>query len=410
MTTLRSFRPGLWLTDVALDEFDVRGAVIVGATGALVWDTLSHPRDMAPVRDLLADRPFFIAYSHADWDHVWGTDGLPAPQAIVAHAACAARFTTDVPEKLAAQRAAQPGQWDAVVLLPPSITFTAQLTLDLGGVTVELHHLPGHSADCLVAFIPEWGVLLAGDTVETPFPLVYAGGRSLAGWIQQLVRWAQDVRVATVIPCHGEIGGRAVIQRNIAYLTALQTGDRLPGDGEMSAFYDASHVANVENVQASAYTVRRAVTADLPAVEAFVVAHWGSARQVINKALVAPAAFSCFVAQRAEELIGLASFRVEGATCQLLLLNSLEPGLGMGRRLVDAVADAARGAGCRRMTVVTTNDNLPALRFYQRYGFVIHAVRPNALAAARRLKPEIPAVGVDDLPLRDEIELELKLA
>jgi hypothetical protein len=57
--------------------------------------------------------------------------------------------------------------------------------------------------------------------------------------------------------------------------------------------------------------------------------------------------------------------------------------------------------------LVTTNDNLNALRFYQKRGFVLVAVHRNALEVSRKLKPEIPLVGMDSIPLRDEIELEM---
>ena len=72
--------------------------------------------------------------------------------------------------------------------------------------------------------------------------------------------------------------------------------------------------------------------------------------------------------------------------------------------------DLASEAGCRRLWVVTTNDNLGALRFYQRRGFRLAALRPGAVDASRALlKPEIPSLGNDGIPLRDEIELELSL-
>ena len=77
--------------------------------------------------------------------------------------------------------------------------------------------------------------------------------------------------------------------------------------------------------------------------------------------------------------------------------------------LVQAVATAMGAAGCTRLVVVTTNDNLHALRFYQRQGFVLAALRPNALAKSRQIKPEIPLIGFDGIPLRDEIELEMGL-
>ncbi len=77
--------------------------------------------------------------------------------------------------------------------------------------------------------------------------------------------------------------------------------------------------------------------------------------------------------------------------------------------LIEAVKQAAVSAGCRRLWLITTNDNLHALRFYQKRGFRLVAVYPNALEESRRLKPEIPLVGLDGIPLRDELELELAL-
>lgn len=61
----------------------------------------------------------------------------------------------------------------------------------------------------------------------------------------------------------------------------------------------------------------------------------------------------------------------------------------------------------RPLLVATTNDNLPALRFCQKHGFTLHALRPGSVDFARRIKPSIPAVGVDGIPMRDEIDLLL---
>jgi hypothetical protein len=64
-------------------------------------------------------------------------------------------------------------------------------------------------------------------------------------------------------------------------------------------------------------------------------------------------------------------------------------------------------ANCTRFA--TTNDNLNALRFYQKRGFVLVSVHRNAVIKSRQLKPEIPLTGNDGIPLRDEIELEMLL-
>lgn len=235
----------IWLTDVTLRDFDVRGALVRGSERAVVWDTLSHPRDMMCFRPLVEDGALVIVYSHADWDHVWGTAGLPYERAlIVGHEASVARFANDVPRTLEAKRAAEPGVWDAVRLVAPTVVFARDHSLDLGSPTMTLHHLPGHTADAIVAFVPERGLLLMGDTAETPLPVV-SSPAALPRWITELQEWEADVRVRTVVPSHGRIGGREILQQNIRYLQRLLEGLPFDVSEPLSPFYRATHEANL---------------------------------------------------------------------------------------------------------------------------------------------------------------------
>jgi len=81
----------------------------------------------------------------------------------------------------------------------------------------------------------------------------------------------------------------------------------------------------------------------------------------------------------------------------------------VGGALVEAVADATRAARCSRLRVTTTNDNLPALRLYQRHAFALAALHAGAVNAARERKPAISLTGHAGIPIRDEIELERTL-
>jgi glyoxylase-like metal-dependent hydrolase (beta-lactamase superfamily II) len=236
--------PGVRVTFAALGGYDVRGAVIEGRDRVAVWDTLSRPADMRGALPPLDGRGLVVVYSHADWDHVWGTDGLPRAGArIVGHARCAERFTIDVPRTLSERQSAEPGQWETVVLVPPTVTFAESWSEDLGGLTLELHHLPGHTPDCIVGFVPERGAWLGGDTVETPFPVVPADA-PLDAWIAGLERWAADDRVRWVLPAHGGAGRRTILDRNLAYLRGIR--DRRPIDpGEdLAPFYREAHAKN----------------------------------------------------------------------------------------------------------------------------------------------------------------------
>ncbi len=249
MTELREFRPGLWLTELQLDDFAVRGAVLLGKQQAVVWDSLSHPRDMQPVAQLLGRRHFVLIYSHADWDHVWGTAGLPfSDKMIWAQAHCLTRFAQELPAELHEKQTAEPGKWDEVVLVPPTHVFETAQPFDLGEATLTLHHLPGHTRDSIMGFVPEWGVLLAGDAVENPFPLLNAQS-PLDLWLAALQRWAEDERVQHVIPAHGEIGGRELIQQNIAYLRSLKTNASVTLPAGLDPFYQAAHRENLRLAQ-----------------------------------------------------------------------------------------------------------------------------------------------------------------
>jgi len=122
-----------------------------------------------------------------------------------------------------------------------------------------------------------------------------------------------------------------------------------------------------------------------------------------------PAALPALVAEAEGERAGLATYLIEDRDCELVTLDALTVGGGIGGALVEALADTARAAGCRRLHLVTTNDNLPALRLYQRHGFVLTAVRVDGVAVSRRRKPQIPATGYADIPIRDELVLERAL-
>lgn len=238
-------RGGLWLTEVDLGDFAVRAVLIPGKKRVAVWDTLTHPGEMAALLPMIGDRELVIVYSHADWDHIWGTAGLAdGSRTILAHDLCRQRFSTEVPGILAEKKVEDPVRWQGVQLIPPTTTFAGELTLDLGDSTLFLRHLPGHTADSIVGFLPGEGVLLAGDAVETPLPQVPAGC-DLARWIEELCRWREDPRVRTVIPSHGAIGGVELLAQNIAYLRRLLAGGKMAVPESLSAFYRETHLANM---------------------------------------------------------------------------------------------------------------------------------------------------------------------
>jgi ribosomal protein S18 acetylase RimI-like enzyme len=136
---------------------------------------------------------------------------------------------------------------------------------------------------------------------------------------------------------------------------------------------------------------------------------WGSTRVVSRGRLRDALDLPGFVASFDEERVGLLTLSIVGDECEVVTIDSAAERRGVGRALLEAAAEAAVAAGCRRLWLITTNDNLPALRFYQRLGWDLVALHRGAVDEARQLKPEIPLVGLDGIAIRHELELELPL-
>jgi GNAT superfamily N-acetyltransferase len=157
------------------------------------------------------------------------------------------------------------------------------------------------------------------------------------------------------------------------------------------------------------FTIRPVDKADRNWIAQFLDKHWGSTRIVTRGQVYLAHLLPGFIAEDEDEKIGLVTYRIDNAECEVITINSVRENDGIGTALLEAVRQAAIAEGCRRVWLITTNDNSPALRFYQKRDFRLVAVYPGALDQSRKVKPEIPLFGIDGIPLRDEIELELKL-
>ncbi len=112
------------------------------------------------------------------------------------------------------------------------------------------------------------------------------------------------------------------------------------------------------------------------------------------------------VAERDGAPVGLMLYRIDGSECEVVVLISAGRREGIGRLLLQTVQPIARAAGCRRVWLVTTNNNRVAQSFYAAVGWRQAAIHRGAVGESRRLKPEIPAVDADGTPIEDEIEFE----
>jgi glyoxylase-like metal-dependent hydrolase (beta-lactamase superfamily II) len=242
-------------------DVDVRALLVTGQDCSILVDTLLRPSDLDGVRDIVEShgKPLYIVNSHADWDHWWGNGAFPAAS-VVAHRLTKERQLREGRRQLTSKQRTDSSFAD-IVLRPATIIFDGLLEFDLGGVHVELSALPGHVHDQIVAYIPEHRLLFAADAAEDPIPLVTEG--PVAPWARALRTWAGTVR--TVVPAHGAIAGRELLERNAAYLEGLLTDPQrdIPELVGAPAFYRRAHRRNLKQ---AATELEGSVEASQPAV------------------------------------------------------------------------------------------------------------------------------------------------
>jgi N-acetylglutamate synthase-like GNAT family acetyltransferase len=157
------------------------------------------------------------------------------------------------------------------------------------------------------------------------------------------------------------------------------------------------------------FVIRPAAVADRPFLRAFMREHWGDEAMVDRERVFYPAENPAFIAEDGGDVVGVVTYEMRNDDCEVTSLNSLRREQGIGGALMEAVIAEAKAQGCRRVWLLTTNDNLLGLKFYQKRGFRLAALYPGAIDTARALKPGISLVGESGIPIRDELELELAL-
>jgi glyoxylase-like metal-dependent hydrolase (beta-lactamase superfamily II) len=234
----------VYLFEQSFAGVTVRGVLVVGTQRALMFDTLIFPDQTGTLSELWSGRDLIVVYSHADWDHVWGTSGV-SPAIVIAQEECARRFGDpgDVQRTLDDYRSGHEGALSQVKLIPPQETFRSDLSLDLGGLSVELRHCPGHTSDSILALVPERNLLLGADCIERPLPLLNEGAEDLQRWIETLTGLAADHRIKTCIPSHGPVAGLDILTDNISYLKSLGCEETDTPQG-LDSFYRKGHQDN----------------------------------------------------------------------------------------------------------------------------------------------------------------------
>ncbi len=154
------------------------------------------------------------------------------------------------------------------------------------------------------------------------------------------------------------------------------------------------------------FLIRKIQHEDKAWIEKFIEEHWASTTLITRRKKYHVHLLDGFIAVQNGKPLGLITLCIENSDCQIISLNAMVENIGIGTELLKMATAFAQENKCERIWLITTNDNTPALRFYQTRGFILKKLYCNEIEYARQLKPEIPLYGIDSIPIRDEIELE----
>lgn len=152
--------------------------------------------------------------------------------------------------------------------------------------------------------------------------------------------------------------------------------------------------------------IRKINTSDLEWIRNLFIAEWAGDFIIGAGKIHRPENLEGFIAEENGEKVGLITFDVRNNKMELVSINSLKPGKGIGTMLINEAMKTAKERKIKKIFLVTTNDNLTALKFYQKKGFRLVKIHPDAITEARKIKPQIPETGEDGIPIKDAIELE----
>jgi ribosomal protein S18 acetylase RimI-like enzyme len=152
--------------------------------------------------------------------------------------------------------------------------------------------------------------------------------------------------------------------------------------------------------------VREKTNEDTGWIVPYMKENWGS-EKIVTRNIIHDACLALgFIAVSDDKPAGIILYEMKNRECEIILLESFIKRIGIGTTLLKYVEEKAIANGCDRIWLITTNDNMKAIRFYQLRGFSLIAIHRNAIEESRKLKPEIPLIGIDGIPIKDEIEME----
>lgn len=144
-------------------------------------------------------------------------------------------------------------------------------------------------------------------------------------------------------------------------------------------------------------------------IDEFILKHWYTTKMIVRGKEIDMTDTEGFYVVECDEIVALITYIIYEDSMEIMSLDSLNENNGIGTLLLEQVVEEAKKSGCKKIVLITTNDNINAIRFYQKRGFDMANLFRNAMEVSRRMKPEIPLIGDNSIPLRHEIEFEMVL-
>ena len=138
------------------------------------------------------------------------------------------------------------------------------------------------------------------------------------------------------------------------------------------------------------FTLRPIESKDKEFIKESLEENWGSVKIVTRGKLYDASKLPGFLTEGEEQTLGFITYQIEENEMEIISLNSFKERVGVGSSLIDAVKKIAESKSIKRIWLITTNDNYPAVSFYQRRGFALTDIKVNILEWSRKIKPTIP--------------------
>jgi glyoxylase-like metal-dependent hydrolase (beta-lactamase superfamily II) len=205
-------------------SFAANAGIVIGRDGVLVVDTLISAKEgerfLADIRKV-TDKPIrYVVNTHTHLDHALGNCVFARlGAAVISHDADRASLAKNGDDilKNAGAYGLKPEDMAATEIAVPTLSFSEQLTVELGGVEVRLvRTAPSHTQGSLVVYVPSRKLLFAGDILFTDFHPFMADG-DLPGWTGTIDALL-GMDVERIVPGHGPLSSKKDLREMKEYL------------------------------------------------------------------------------------------------------------------------------------------------------------------------------------------------